>query len=85
MSVSSSSGRLPVHGDGGVAGLGDGGDHGPPQPLPVRCLDSARRQAAPAPRQAGLAHVRAGKASLGPGVGHRLRVTEFGYLGLEAA
>ena len=63
------------HGNGGVAGVGDGCYHGPLQPFPVRCLDSARRQAVPAPGQAWLAFVRAGEASLGPGVGHKPSVT----------
>jgi D-xylose transport system permease protein len=62
-------------GNGGVAGVGDGCYHGPLQPFRVRCLDSARRQAVPAPGQAWLAFVRAGEASLGPGVGHKPSVT----------
>ena len=62
-------------GNGGVADVGDGCYHGPLQPFPVRCLDSARRQAVPAPGQAWLAFVRAGEASLGPGVGHKPRIT----------
>jgi D-xylose transport system permease protein len=62
------------HGNAGVADVGDGGYHGPLQPFPMRCLDSALRQAVPVPRQAGLA-VRAGEASLWPGVGHKPSVT----------
>ena len=41
----------------------------------MRRPDVAERKAVPAPGQAGLAFVRAGEASLGPGAGHKPRVT----------
>ena len=70
-------------GSGGVAGLGDGGYHGPQQPFAVRRLDGPQRQAVTAAGQTGFACVRAGESPLGPDVGHGSRVTGEGSTGMQ--